>query len=195
MKWYKHCFIPRFPFLFLARELIYQFGEGKESNETEKWNKIYANGRAASAFRKFGKNSLIKLQYYKYIIKNLLTLQRNKLDFFWRVQKFRGGRNEFEWDIGDSPPPNNIQFLAWLPIPNIGSFYLEVGTRPSPFERPSTIYNGLSNPWGGGSNAGFLAEGGGVDCRVFRLWGAKRPKRRQRRHFRKCQRLLKILPN
>ena len=56
--------------------------------------------------------------------------------------------------------------------------------RPSPFQRPSTRFHGVSTTLRGGSIAGFWAEVG-FDCRVFGFLGAKRPKRRQRRRFRR----------
>ena len=58
--------------------------------------------------------------------------------------------------------------------------------RPSPSWRPSTRYNGVSEPpRGGGFDCRISTRGGGFDCRVFRFSGAKRPRRRRRRRFRK----------
>ena len=57
--------------------------------------------------------------------------------------------------------------------------------RPSPSWRPSTRYNGVSDPPRGGVRLQDFGPRGGVDCRVFGFSGAKRPKRRRRRRFRK----------
>ena len=62
--------------------------------------------------------------------------------------------------------------------------------RPNPFERPSTRYDGVTTPWGGG---GRLQDSGPrevVRLRVFGFLVAKRPKRLWRRCFWKWWRFL-----
>ena len=66
------------------------------------------------------------------------------------------------------------------------SFNVVSRPRPSPFERPSTRYNGISPPWWGeGFRLQDFGPRRGVDFRVFGFSGAKRPKRHRRRRNRK----------